>query len=76
MQHSIAKKTKKLNSIHRESIRIYTVAFRTSPVEYLHVEANNQPLELKRNELGIRFMYKLKNNTYIETIILLDDRED
>ena len=31
---------KKLDSINREGIRIYTGAFRTSPVESLHVEAN------------------------------------
>ena len=35
---------KKLDGIHREGIRIYTEAFRTSPVETLHVEANNPPL--------------------------------
>ena len=32
---------KKLDSMHREDIRIYTGAFRTSPVESLHVEAND-----------------------------------
>ena len=51
---------KKLDSIHREDIRIYTGAFRTSPVEALHVEANDPPLELRRNELGLRFLYKPK----------------
>ena len=35
-----AGRLKKLDSIHREGIRIYTGAFRTSPVESLHVEAN------------------------------------
>ena len=68
---------KKLDSMHREDIRIYTGAFRTSPVETMHVEANNPPLELTRNELGLRFLYKLKRNTsYIETLNTLDDRED
>ena len=46
------------------------------PVEPLHVEANNPLLELRRNELGLKFLYKLKNNTsYIETLHTLDDRE-
>ena len=55
----------KLYSIHREGIRIYTGAFRSSPVE-----AYNPPLEL-------RFLHKLKSNTsYIETPNTLDDRED
>ena len=36
---------------HREGIRIYTGVFKTSPVEALHVKANNPPLELQRNDL-------------------------
>ena len=48
-------RTKKLDSIHREGIRIYTGAFRTSPAEALHVEANDQSLELRRNKLGQSF---------------------
>ena len=43
------KETKKLDSIHRESIRIFTGAFTMSPVESLHVEAYDPPLELRRN---------------------------
>ena len=46
---------KKLDSIHREGIRIYTGAFKTSPMESLHVEANEPALYKKRNELGLRF---------------------
>ena len=52
-------------------------AFSTSPVESLHVEANAPPLELRRNKLGLRFLYKLKSNSsYIETLNTLDDNED
>ena len=50
----------KLDSIHREDIRISTGAFRTSLVEALHVDANDPPLELRRNELGLRLLLKLK----------------
>ena len=54
---------KKLDSIHRECIKIYTCAFKTSPVE-----ANNSLLELERNEQVLSFLYKLKSNTsYIDT---------
>ena len=38
-------KLKKLNSIHREGIRIYTGAFKTSPVEALHVEENERSIK-------------------------------
>ena len=54
---------KKLDSIHREGLRIYTGALRTLPVEALHVEANDRPLELRSNKLRLRFLYKLKSNT-------------
>ena len=63
-----AGRLKKLDSIHRQGIRIYKGAFRTSPVE-----ANDPPLDLRRNELGLRFLYKLKSNSsYIETLNTLD----
>ena len=69
--------TKKLDSIHREGIIIYTDVFKTSPVKALHVEANDPLLELKRNKLGLRFLNKLKSNTsYIEKVNTLDNRED
>ena len=55
-----AGRIKKLDSIHREGIRIYTGAFRTSPVETLHAEANDPSLKLRRNELGWRYLYKQK----------------
>ena len=68
---------KKLGTIHREGIRIYTGAFRISQVEALYVETNDPPLELRRNELGLRLLYKLKNNTsYIKILNTLDDSED
>ena len=65
----------KLDSMHIDGIRINAGAFRTSPVEALHVEANDQPLQLRSNELGLRFLYKLKSITsYIETLNMLDDK--
>ena len=63
-----AGRLKRLDSTHREDIRICTGDFRTSPVEALHVEANDPPLELRRNELEQKFLYKLKSNTsYIDS---------
>ena len=57
-----AGRLKKLDSIHIEGIKIYTGAFRISPAEALQVEANNPHLELRMNELGLRFQYKLNIN--------------
>ena len=45
-----AGRLKKLNNIHREGIRIYTGTFRTSPVEALHVEANESLPETKKEQ--------------------------
>ena len=46
-------------------------------VEALHAEANDPSLELRRNELGLRYLYKLKSNpAYIHTLNTLDDSED
>ena len=53
----------KLDSIHREGIRIYTVAFRMSPVELLHAKACDPTMELGKNELGLRFLYRLSSNS-------------
>ena len=65
---------KKLDSIRREIIR---GAFRPSEVEAMLIEADDLPLELKRKELGLRFLSELRSNTsYIETLNTLDDSED
>ena len=45
---------KKLNSIHRNGIKICRGTFRISPVNSLHAEACNPTMELKRNKLGLR----------------------
>ena len=58
VQYSFLREIKKLDIIHRKGIRIYTGAFRTSPVESLHVKAFDLPLELSRNKLQLRFLYK------------------
>ena len=51
---------------------IYMEAFRISPIEALNVETN-----MRKNELGLRFLYKLKINLiYTESLITLDDSKD
>ena len=57
-----------LDSIHREAIRLYTCAFRALPVVSLHAEAYDPPLELRRNELGLRFLYWLGSKSHIYRI--------
>ena len=46
-------------------------------MEAPNVDANDPSLELRRNELGLRYLYKLKSNpSYIHTLNTLDDSED
>ena len=67
--------TKTLNSIHRW-YELYTGAFRTSPVKSLLVEAHDPHPELRRNELILKFLYKLKSSTtHTDFLNTLDDRE-
>ena len=43
----------------------------------LHVEANDPSLELRRNELELRYLYKLKSNpAYIHTLNTLENNVD
>ena len=52
-------------------------AFRTSQTEALHIEANESSLDMRRNELGLRFLFKLRSNpTYTESLVTQDDKED
>ena len=68
--------TYKLNSILKVGIRIYTGTFRTSPIESLHAEAHDSTMELRKNELGPRFLHKLSSNTtYTVSLNTLEDRE-
>ena len=56
VKYSLPRKTKKLNGIHREVIRIYTGTFRKLPGESMNVEACDPTMELSRNKLGPRFL--------------------
>ena len=52
----------KLNVIHRHGLRLCLGAFKSSPIESLYVEANEPPLELRRQELSMRYSLKIKSN--------------
>ena len=51
-----------LNVIHRQGIRLCLGAFKTSPKEALYVEANEPPLEVRREDLLMRYALKIKSN--------------
>ena len=62
--YSSACKTKlgELNVVHNLGLRICTGAYRTSPVESLYIDSNELPLDLRREELGLRYIQRLKSS--------------
>ena len=52
----------KLDPVHNQGLRLSLGAFRSSPVESLFVEANELPLEIRRDKLALQYVLKLKAN--------------
>jgi hypothetical protein len=51
-----------LDCVQNVAIRLCLVAFRTSPTFSLHVEANELPLQLRRQMLALQYIAELKSN--------------
>jgi hypothetical protein len=51
-----------LDRVQNAALRVCLGAFRTSPISSLHVEANEMPLSLRRQQLSLQYMLKLKSN--------------
>ena len=50
-----------LDTIHHQGLRISTGAFRTSPVESLYVESNEESLYRRRERLTLQYTFKLRS---------------
>ena len=50
---------KKLDVVQNLALRICTGAFKTSPVDSLHVDAGIAPLFIRREELGLRYVSRI-----------------
>ena len=50
-----------LDRVQNAALRICLGAFRTSPVSSLHVEAGKLPLELRRQQLSLQYIAKLRS---------------
>ena len=69
---------KMLNSVQNEASRIMTGAFRTSPVDPLLVEADNLPLDLRREELCLKYLLRLESSKEYKRMNVMEtglDRE-
>jgi hypothetical protein len=51
-----------LDRVQNTALRVCLGAFRTTPIASLHVEANELPLQLRRQKLALQYGVKLKNN--------------
>ena len=50
-----------LNPIQNQGLRLALGAYRTSPIESLHVEANELPLDLRRKKLSLQYAIKISS---------------
>ncbi|GBN50109.1 hypothetical protein AVEN_154704-1 [Araneus ventricosus] len=53
----------KLDPVHHIALRLYSGAFRTSPVKSLYVECYESALELKRQMLSLHYYFKIQSNS-------------
>jgi ribonuclease HI len=51
-----------LDRVQNAALRVCLGAFRTSPITSLHVEANELPLQLRRQKLALQYVVKLRSN--------------
>ena len=54
---------KQLDPVHNQALRLCLGAFRSTPADSLCVEANEPPLEFRRNKLVLQYGIKLRANT-------------
>ena len=70
---------KQLDTIQNEALRICLGAFKSSPINSLHVEANELPLTYRRQKLSLQYGIKLKAlpenpaHSYVFLLIILMD---
>ena len=65
-----------LDPLHTASLRICTGAFRTSPVESIYVDAGELPLKLRREELSLRYIARLKSSENNPAALALEERQE
>ena len=53
----------KLDRIHNAGLRICSGVLKTSPVESIYVDTEQIPLDLRREELGLRYFFRLQQSS-------------
>ena len=65
-----------LNVAHNMGLRICSGAYRTSPIESLYVDTHQLPLDLRREELGLRYQKRIESNTENPSNKILHQQDD
>ena len=50
-----------LDVVHNIGLRLCSGAFKTSPIESTYVGTEHMPLDLRREELGLRYLMQIKS---------------
>ena len=62
---------KTLDPIHNQGLRLCLGAFRTSPMESLYVEANEESLYRRRDRLSLQYALRLKSMLTVSPNIII-----
>ena len=68
-------KLRELDVVHNMGLRICTGAFKTSPIESIYVDSHELPLDLRREELGLRYTTRLKSSHDNPTLKILEEHD-
>ena len=62
-----------LDVVHSMGLRLCSGAFKTSPIESIYVDTEHMPLGLRREELGLRYLMRIKSAPKNPSLQLLKD---
>ena len=66
-------KLKELDVVHNMGLRICSGAFRTSPVESIYIDCHQLPLDLRREELGLRYVARVQSSPENPSLNLINE---
>ena len=62
-----------LDVVHNMGLRLCSGAFKTSPIESIYVDTEHMPLNLRREELGLRYLVRIKSAPKNPSLQVLKD---
>ena len=62
-----------MGTVHNMVLRICSGAFKTSPIESIYVDTEHMPLDLRSEELGLRYLMLIKSAPKIRSLQVVKD---